>query len=439
MKLKLHWQILIAIVLGALSGWLTGETGNLFGMTFFSVYDFVGTLFLNALKMLIVPLIASSIIVGVAGIGSSGNLGRLGGKTIGFYFMTTLAAILVGLILVNLIRPGEMNGEPVADLLALETTSTEVADKVGGRGVGDVVEIFLRAVPPNIVAAAAEGQMLGIIFFCLLFGFFMTRLEHDYAEPLMRFWNGVFHVMLRMTEWVMMFAPIGVFGLVAKTVAKTGFDAAAPLLVFAGVVLLALAAHLALTMPLLLRYVAKVSPAAVYKAMSPAMLTAFSTASSSATLPVTMDCVEEKAGVPNHVSSFVLPLGATINMNGTALYECVAVLFLAQAYGADLAVQTQILVVVTALVTSIGVAGIPSASLVAIAIILAAVDLPIEAIAVLFVFDRILDMARTSVNVFGDCCCAVIVARLEGERVSPTLLGTANQFPERLGPDRLPG
>ena len=189
MKLKLHWQILIAIVLGALAGWLTGDEARFLGVHFYSVYEFVGTLFLNALKMLIVPLIASSIIVGVAGIGSSGNLGRLGGKTIGFYFATTLAAILVGLVLVNLVRPGEMDGQPVGDMLALETASNEVADKVGGRDVGDVVEIFLRAVPPNIVAAAAEGQMLGIIFFCLLFGFFMTRLEHDYAEPLMRFWS----------------------------------------------------------------------------------------------------------------------------------------------------------------------------------------------------------------------------------------------------------
>ncbi len=439
MKLKLHWQILIALLLGALAGWLTGAEGELLGVHFFSIYDFVGTLFLNALKMLIVPLIASSIIVGVAGIGSSGNLGRLGGKTLGFYMITTLAAILVGLILVNLIRPGELDGQAVGDMLAFETDSAEIAAKVGGRDVGDIVEIFLRAVPPNIVAAAAEGQMLGIIFFCLLFGFFMTRLEHEYADPMMRFWSGMFHVMLRMTEWVMLFAPIGVFGLVAKTVARTGFDAAAPLLAFALVVLLALAAHMFVTLPILLRFVAKVSPQAVFRLMSPAMLTAFSTASSSATLPVTMECVEEEAGVPNHVSSFVLPLGATVNMNGTALYECSAVLFLAQAYGVELGLLTQLLVVVTALVTSIGVAGIPSASLVAIAIILAAVGLPIEAIAVLFVFDRVLDMARTSVNVFGDCCCAVIVARLEGERVGPALLGDAGAFPERLGPDRLPG
>jgi Na+/H+-dicarboxylate symporter len=424
MKLALHWQILAAICLGGLVGWICGADGQLAGIQMLPVFDFVGTLFLNALKMLIVPLIASSIIVGVAGIGSSGNLGRLGSRTLLFYLATTLAAILVGLILVNLVRPGELNGQPVQELLALDGNGIDIASAVGDRDAGDIVDIFLRAVPPNIVAAAAEGQMLGIIFFCLLFGFFMTRLEHDYAEPLMRFWTGMFHVMMHMTEWVMLFAPIGVFGLVARVVAKTGFDAAAPLLMFTGVVLVALAVHAFITLPLLLRYVGKVKPGAVMRRMSPAMLTAFSTASSSATLPVTMECIEGEVGVSNKISSFVLPLGATVNMNGTALYECGAVLFLAQAFGADLGLGTQLIVVVTALLTSIGVAGIPSASLVAIAIILAAVGLPIEAIGVLFVFDRVLDMARTSVNVFGDSCCAIIVARLEGEQLPEVATST---------------
>jgi proton glutamate symport protein len=422
MKLALHWQILIAIVAGGLAGWLGGADARLLGIELVAVYDFAGTLFLNALKMLIVPLIASSIIVGVAGIGSTGNLGRLGGRTLAFYLVTTMFAILVGLVLVNLVKPGEIDGQPVQALLALDGDGADIAARVGGHGAADIVDIFLRAVPPNIIAAAAEGQMLGIIFFCVLFGYFMTRLEHDYAEPLMRFWSGVFHVMMSMTEWVMLFAPIGVFGLVARVVAKTGFDAAAPLLTFAAVVLAALAVHAFVTLPLLLRFVGGISPTGFLRTMSPAMLTAFSTASSSATLPVTMDCIEEEAGVSNRVSSFVLPLGATVNMNGTALYECCAVLFLAQAYGADLSLSTQLIVVVTALVTSIGVAGIPSASLVAIAIILAAVGLPIESIGVLFVFDRILDMARTSVNVFGDSCCAGIIARLEGEQLADNVM-----------------
>ncbi len=417
-ELKLHWQILIAIGLAAVAGELAGAEATIGPVTYYAIFDFFGTLFINALKMLIVPLIASSIVVGVAGIGASGNLGKLGGKTLLFYAMTTLFAILVGLLLVNIVRPGILDGQPVGELLALDTDTSAVLAQVGDRGVGDVVSIFLRMVPTNIVRAAADGSMLGIIFFCLLFGYFMTKLEENLAEPLFRFCSGVFHVMMHMTEWVMKFAPIGVFGLVARVVAKTGFDAAQPLLIFALVVLAALFLHAAVTLPLLLRWVGRVSPVATLRAVSPAMLMAFSTASSSATLPVTMDCLEKNAGVSNRISSFVLPLGATVNMNGTALYECMAAMFLAQAYGLDLNFMTQFSIVVIALITSIGVAGIPSASLVAIAIILAAVGLPVEAIAVLFVFDRVLDMARTSINVFGDATCTVIIARLEGEETN---------------------
>ncbi len=420
MKLKLHWQILIALLLGLVAGWWAGEDGALLGLRFYAVFDFVGTLFLNALKMIIVPLIMSSIIVGIAGIGSSGNLGRLGGKTLLFYAVTTTLAILVGLILVNLFQPGIVNGAPAGELLALTAGAEDVAARIGDKGAGDIVEIFLRMVPPNVVQAAADGQMLGIIFFSLLFGFFMTRLTHDLAETLFGFWQAVFQVMMQITEWVMSFAPIGVFALVARVVATTGFQAAGPLLVFAGTVLLALTIHTVVTLPALLALVGRMNPWPMFQAMAPAMMTAFSTASSSATLPITMDCVERRAGVSNRTSSFVLPLGATGNMDGTALYECVAAIFIAQAYGLELTFATQFVIVVTALVTSIGVAGIPSASLVAIAIILKAVGLPMEAIGVLLVFDRVLDMARTTVNVFGDSCCAVLVARLEGEEVLNT-------------------
>jgi len=311
-------------------------------------------MFINALKMLIVPLISASIIVGVAGIGSSGDLGKLGGKTLLFYALTTFLAILVGLALVNVFSPGIVNGVPARELLALNANTADLVARVGDKGAGDVVEIFLRMVPPNIVQAAAEGQMLGIIFFCLLFGYFMTRLDTSLSEPLFKFWSAVFQVMMKITEWVMKFAPIGVFGLVARVVAKTGFDAARPLLVFALVVLLALAIHVLVTLPLLLRWVGRVSPWAALRTMFPAMLTAFSTASSSATLPVTMECVEKEAGVSNRISSFVLPLGATVNMNGTALYECVAAMFLAQAYGLELSLTVQFSIVVIALVTSIG-------------------------------------------------------------------------------------
>jgi len=238
---------------------------------------------------------------------------------------------------------------------------------------------------------------------------------------LFKFWDGVFHVMMKMTEFIMKFAPIGVFGLVASVIAEAGLRATGPLAVFAVAVLLALGLHAFITLPLLLRFVGRVSPLKTLIGASQPMLTAFSTASSSATLPITLDAVEHKIGVSNKTSSFVLPLGATVNMNGTALYECAAAMFIAQAYGLDLTFGVQFTIVAIALMTSIGVAGVPSASLVAIAIILTAIGLPIEALGVLMVFDRILDMARTSINVWGDCCCATIVARLEGEETNVAL------------------
>ncbi|MGA1729637.1 MAG: dicarboxylate/amino acid:cation symporter [Steroidobacteraceae bacterium] len=416
-RLALHWQILIAIALAALAGSLTGEDAALFGVTFYSVYDFVGRLFLNALKMLIVPLIASSMIVGVASLGSGEALGRLGLRTVGFYAATSLCAILLGLAVINVVKPGLVDGSPAGEQLALQSDASQVEAMLSGRSAGDVVEIFVRMIPQNIVSAAGDnGSILAVIFFSLMFGYFMTRVGPVHGQVLLSFWKAVFDVMTRMTEFIMKLAPIGVFGLVAKVVAKAGLSAAGPLAVFAACVLAVLALHLFVVLPLFIRVATGLRPWGFFPAMAPALLTAFSTASSSATVPVTLDCVEKRLGVSNRVSSFVVPLGATVNMNGTALYECAAVLFIAQAYGVDMSLTSQLLVVMLALVTSIGVAGIPAASLVAIAIILTAVGLPPEAIAIVFVFDRILDMARTAVNVAGDATAALIVARMEGEK-----------------------
>jgi len=416
-RLALHWQILIAIALAALAGSLTGEDAALFGVTFYSVYDFVGRLFLNALKMLIVPLIASSMIVGVASLGSGEALGRLGLRTVAFYAATSLCAILLGLAVINLVKPGIVDGSPAGEQLALQSDVSQVEAMLSGRSAGDVVEIFVRMIPQNVVSAAGDnGSILAVIFFSLMFGYFMTRVGPVHGQTLLSFWKAVFDVMTRMTEFIMKLAPIGVFGLVAKVVAKAGLSAAGPLAVFAACVLAVLALHLFVVLPLFIRVATGLRPWGFFPAMAPALLTAFSTASSSATVPVTLDCVEKRLGVSNRISSFVVPLGATVNMNGTALYECAAVLFIAQAYGVDMSLTSQFLVVLLALVTSIGVAGIPAASLVAIAIILTAVGLPPEAIAILFVFDRILDMARTAVNVAGDATAAVIVASMEGEK-----------------------
>ena len=414
--MKLHWQILVALVLAVIAGHLTGMDTSLFGLRFYDIYVFLGKLFLNALKMLIVPLILSSIITGVAGVGESGAMGRLGGKTLLYYMTTSLFAILVGLTLVNIISPGIVDGEPASSIIPMSEDVDTVAERVEGRGVGDVVDIFLRMVPTNIVAAAAQGQMLGLIFFSLLFGYFMTRIEGQPAQVLKDFWQGMYEVMMKITEWVMLFAPIGVFALVAKVVASTGFAAFEPLLAFFLTVLAALAVHFLIVLPMLLTLVGRVNPWRHYRAMAPALLTSFSTASSSATLPITMDCVNRNAGVSTRTTSFVLPLGATVNMDGTALYECVAAMFIAQAFGLQLGFAEQFTVVIIALLTSIGVAGIPAASLVAITIILGAIGLPLEAVGLILAVDRVLDMCRTSVNIFSDSCGAVIIGRMEGEK-----------------------
>ncbi len=417
-KLKLHWQILIAIVAAVVLGTVTGTEMGLFGVTFYGIYDFLGSLFLNALRMIIVPLIMSSIIVSIAKLGSGSDLGRLGGKTVLYYATTSTLAILAGLFFVNLLAPGMLNGEPAGEALNLTVDSGELASamvSVEGRGGSDIVNIFLRMVPTNIVAAAAQGEMLGLIFFSLVFGFFMSRIAQGPKETMLSFWTGVFDTMMKITMWIMSFAPIGVFGLVAETIASTGFSAFEPLLKFFITVVLALSFHVFVVLPLMLKYLAKVSPFAHFQAMAPAILTAFSSASSSATLPLTMECTKKRAGVSDRVTSFCLPLGATINMDGTALYECVAAIFIAQAYGLDMTFGTQFTVVLIALLTSIGVAGIPAASLVAIAVILTAIGLPIEAIGLLLVTDRVLDMFRTSINVFSDSCGAVVIGKSERE------------------------
>jgi proton glutamate symport protein len=415
-KLAIHWQILIALVLGGIVGYFTSNV-SIGSMPMLSVYEFMGTLFLNALKMIIVPLIASSIALGVAGLGNTSSLGSMGLKTVLFYVATSTTAILAGLIIVNLIQPGIVDGQPAGDLLALTASTEDVQSKIAGRGLSELPQILLRAVPQNIIAAAAGNEMLALIFFSAVFGYFMSQIEHSLASTLYRVTSGVFETMILITHWVMKFAPYGVFGLVAAVVAKTGFGAAKPLVTFSLAVVSALLFHALITLPTFVKFIGRVSPFKLLKAAAPALLTSFSTASSSATLPVTIDNLEHGAGVPNKYTSFVLPLGATVNMNGTALYECMAAMFIAQAYGLELAFTTQFLVCAIALVTSIGVAGIPSASLVAIAIILTAIGLPIEALGVLLVFDRILDMLRTSINVLGDACCTVVVARLQGEEL----------------------
>ncbi len=421
MRLALHWQILIALVLAVGAGLATGTEGTVLGVRAYAVYEFFGTLFLNGLKMIIVPLVVSSIVIGMAGIGGGHGIGRLGAKTLVFYVASSFLAIVTGLALVNLVAPGVVDPELARSLLASAGAAADQdLSRLGERDLSDLTGVFISMVPPNIVAAAADGQLLGLIFFSLLYGYFLTRLDDAQAQVQYNFWQGVLNIMMRVTMLIMKFAPLGVFCLVAKVVAglelRQMAEFALTLGKFVFTVVAALAFHALVTLPLVLRLLGRVSPVRHFRAMAPALLTAFSTASSSATLPLTLECVEKNAGVSNRTASFVLPLGATVNMDGTALYECVVAMFIAQLYGLELGLVTQFTIVLIALLTSIGVAGIPSASLVAITIILAAVGLPLEAIGVILAVDRVLDMLRTAVNVFSDSVGAVMVARMEGEQ-----------------------
>lgn len=431
---KTHWQILLALVLAVVVGSILRAAGpeHGLGQPVLVTCEFLGKFFMSALKMIIVPLVATSIICGIGTVGHTKGFGRLGLKTLGFYALSTLLAVLVGLALVNTIQPGRSGGEPNLELRgAIESRAAELAEggesqatlakveKARDEGMGPVVELFLRMVPPNVVQAAAEGQMLGLITFSLLVGIALAHMQGAAADTLRGFFEGMNEIMITITHWVMAIAPIGVFGLVTPIIEKTGGGIFGEMAVYFATVLGALGIHLFLTLPVLLIVLGRIKPWRHFRAMRDALLTAFSTASSSATLPTTLTCLRENAGVSKRVSSFTVPLGATVNMDGTALYECVAVLFVTQILGHDLGFAAQLSVVLLALMTSIGVAGVPSASLVAIVIIFESLKIPgIEAaIAVLFSVDRLLDMSRTAVNVFGDSCAAVVIARSEGEEV----------------------
>lgn len=424
---RLHWQIALSLALSVLFAYLLMPVIGESNSGHIEVFcRFIGKLFMNTLKMLIVPLIVASIISGVMHLGAEKGVGRIGFKTFIYYTFSGLFAVIVGVVMVNLIRPGMIDSETASAMLGQgsEVAASEgLMDKVTGRGTSDLFDIFLRMFPTNIVAAASNnGQLLGVITFSLMFGTFIGKLPENYRQVQQSFWESTQEVMLRFTDFIIRFAPIGVFGLVTPVLYSAPIgDLIGAIFWFFLTVLLALAVHFIISLGFALKLFGKINPVKHYKEMTPVLLTAFSTASSSATLPLTIDTVEERAGVSKKTCSFTLPLGATVNMDGTALYECVVVLFIAQLYTSTgavaLGLSQQLLVVFLALTTSIGVAGIPAASLVAIAVILPAVGLPVEAIGVVWVTDRILDMCRTSVNVFSDTVGAVIIARSEGENV----------------------
>lgn len=401
----LHYQILIMLV-----------AGGLFGYYFSSATEYtnwMGEVFLRALNMIIIPLILCSITTGVASVGNSGNLGRLGFKTLSYYIFSTLAAILTGFAFVTILKPG------VGAELGFQAPVEEIAAATDNFG-----RTLIKIVPTNIFEAMAQGQMLSVIFFAILFGYFITRINEKQGRLVNDFLNSLLEVIMKLTLFVIKFTPIGIFSISAKVIAQQiqlGNDIGeviSRLGLYFITVLAGLLVHGLITLPLSVRLLGKANPLKHFRNMATPLLTAFSTSSSNATLPLTMEAVEKKDGVSNKIASFTLPLGATINMNGTALYECVAVMFIAQAYGIDLTLGQQIVVIFTALLAAIGAAGIPMAGLVMMAVVLNAVGLPLEGIGLILAVDRILDMFRTTINVYGDTCCAVIVAKSEGEHLN---------------------
>ncbi|MBW3539580.1 MAG: dicarboxylate/amino acid:cation symporter [Planctomycetes bacterium] len=366
----------------------------------------VGDLFLRLLRMITVPLIVTSLVTGVAGLGSSERVGAMFGKTLLYYLATSFLAITTGLAMVNLIRPGVGANLPGGG----EGAVAGEGRSLSGIFVGLVEEM----IPPNPVAALAEGDFLAIIVFSILLGLFMIFVGGKSGETLRELFAAGFEVMMAMTVFIIRLAPIGVFAFMLYATASQGLGVFATFGWYLLTVFLALVVHSCFVLPLMLWLVARRSPWQYAKALSPALLTAFSTASSNGTLPLTLTSVERRAGVSNRVSSFVLPLGATINMDGTALYEAVAVLFIAQAYtGGAMSLEQQIIVAVTALLASVGAAGIPSAGLVMMAIVLQAVDLPLDAQGLIIAVDRVLDMCRTAVNVWSDACGCAVIERFE--------------------------
>ncbi|GAH20072.1 unnamed protein product [marine sediment metagenome] len=392
--MKLFQKVLIGFVLGAILGAIWGP-----GIVWIKP---IGTIFVSLLKMLIIPLIFSTLVVGVASIAEPKKLGRVAGKTIAYYLVTTAFAIIIGLLLGNIFQPGAgMN-------LVLEGPAKEAA------GAPSLVDTIVNLIPKNPIGAMANGKVLQVIVFALFFGYAMTKAGEK-GKAVLKFFEGFAETMYKLTGTVMGFAPYGVFALIATTVGTHGLSVLIPFAKLIFAVYLGVIIHEVVVYSGMVSVIGKMSPVKFFKGFSEAALLAFSTCSSSATLPVSMRVAQDNLGVSPTISSFVQPLGATINMDGTALYQGVCALFVAQAYGIHLGFGGQLTVLLTALLASIGTAGVPGAGLVMLTLVLTSVGLPLEGVALIAGVDRILDMARTSCNVTGDAACAVVVAKTEGE------------------------
>jgi proton glutamate symport protein len=403
-NLALPWQILIAISLGALFG--------LFFYDYVIYVKWVGDMFLRALKMIIIPIIFTSLTMGVASIGNSKDLGRIAGKTFIFYAVTTLIAACIGLTLVKFVQPGVG-----ADIGLEERVETIAATQTS------FIDQIVNIIPSNIFADMASGNILPLIFFSILFGYFITQIGEKSKNFLTDFFSSAYDVIIKITMFIIRFAPIGVFAIVATMVGKQAGDMVklgrvlGSLGLFLGIVWAGCLTQTFVVLPLIVRFVGKVNPWRHMNKMSTAILTAFSTCSSAAALPISLRDTQERVGVSNKIASFTLPLGATVNMNGTALYESVAVLFIAQAYGIDLTLVQQIVVVATVLFAAVGTAGIPMAGLVMLSVVLSVAGLPLEGIGLVLAVEQLCDMPRTATNSYGDMCAAVVIAKTEGEKL----------------------
>ncbi|MDB9776101.1 dicarboxylate/amino acid:cation symporter [Vicingaceae bacterium] len=423
-KLALHWQILIGMFLGIIYGLLASNAG-LANFTSDWIAPF-GTIFINMLKMIAVPLVLISLINGVSGLKDISQLSSMGGKTIGIYLVTTVLAVSVGLLAVNLIKPGKSFSQETRDQMVVENQqkASQVEQSAKAQEESGPLQFLVDMVPSNIFNSASDnGNMLQVIFFALLFGIALIMVpDQSKVEGIKNFFDGANEVILKMVDVIMLYAPIGVFALLGNIMVDlAGDNPAAALEILKGLaiysitVILGLAVMVFVVYPLFLKFYAKFSYKKFFQGLAPAQLLAFSTSSSAATLPLTMERCEEKLGVSKKVASFVLPLGATINMDGTSCYQAIAAVFIAQVYGMELGLSAQLTIVLTATLASIGSAAVPGAGIIMLAIVLGAVGVPLEGISLIFAVDRPLDMCRTVVNVTGDATVATIVAYTEGE------------------------
>lgn len=422
-------QLYTKILIGLIGGIVVGAGSNLAGLepvvAVLTALEPLGTAFIRALTMIVIPLVVASLVVGASSLGDIRRLGRIGGKTLGYYLLTTALAVALGLVLSNLVKPGAGVDPATRDSLSAQFQGQAEGNMQIAAQAPPLKDVLLNIIPRNPVQSAATFDILPLIFFAVIFGAALSVLPEAKKDPVIRFFDGVNEASMVVIGWIMVTAPYAVFALIASITAQFGLDLLRSLMIYGLVVVAGLAIHGLITIGFMVRFAAKVKPLQFFKRISGVPLFAFSTSSSNATLPVTMATAENQLGVSKEVSSFVLPLGATINMDGTALYQAVAVMFIAQIYGFQMDLGAQMTVVLTATLASIGTAGVPGAGVIMLIAILQTVGLGdrVESgIALILGIDRILDMLRTVVNVTGDLSCAAFVARSEGEQLDPEIL-----------------